>query len=152
MQRGITFGQYIISPSTVFFRSKLSYGLVNLMPVVKGHVLVIPQRKVARFCELTDEEVSDLWISAKRIGSVVQTAFKAQSLTFAVQDGPHAGQTVQHVHVHILPRSQGDFKNNDDVYVEIEKKDRVRRGEAEMAEEAQWLSALFEEQYRFPKE
>lgn len=32
------------------------------------------------------------------------------------QDGPQAGQTVAHVHIHILPRKAGDFENNDDIY------------------------------------
>jgi bis(5'-adenosyl)-triphosphatase len=37
-----------------------------------------------------------------------------------LQDGQHAGQSVPHVHVHVLPRKPGDFKNNDDVYDAID--------------------------------
>lgn len=36
-----------------------------------------------------------------------------------MQDGPQAGQTVPHVHIHVLPRKQGDFENNDEIYNEV---------------------------------
>ena len=41
------------------------------------------------------------------------------ALTLAVQDGTDAGQTVEHVHVHLLPRRPGDFQKNDDVYEKV---------------------------------
>jgi len=51
--------------------SKLSYGIVNLKPIVPGHVLVIPKRVVKRFQELSPEEVGDLWQSAQHIGKLI---------------------------------------------------------------------------------
>ena len=57
---------------------------------------------------------------AQRVGSVVEQHFGAESLTLAIQDGPAAGQSVPHVHIHCLPRRYGDFKNNDEVYDAID--------------------------------
>ena len=54
-------------------------------------------------------------------------------------DGPTAGQTVPHLHVHLLPRRDGDFKENNDVYTELERHDKVEGGWREedvMAREA----------------
>ncbi|MXQ83132.1 hypothetical protein E5288_WYG018874 [Bos mutus] len=65
---------------------------------------------------MSPEEVADLFQAAQRVGTVVEKHFQGTSLTFSMQDGPEAGQTVKHVHVHILPRKAGDFHRNDSIY------------------------------------
>jgi len=110
MDSTIQFGQYLVKNTQLFFRSKLSYGLVNLKPIRPGHVLVIPKRNALRYKDLTPEEISDVFISTQKISVVLEKVFSTDSLTFAVQDGPAAGQTVFHVHVHIIPRVTNDFK------------------------------------------
>ncbi|KAF9906666.1 hypothetical protein EC991_000391 [Linnemannia zychae] len=57
--------------------------------------------------------------SAQRIGKVIEKEYGATSLTIACQDGPAAGQSVPHCHVHVIPRRLGDFVNNDDIYEKI---------------------------------
>lgn len=78
-----------------------------------------PLRQVKRFEELTSDEVSDLFLCVHRIAPVLQQAHSSTSLTIAIQDGKEAGQSVEHVHVHVLPRKQGDFPKNDDVYEKV---------------------------------
>ncbi|XP_042195441.1 bis(5'-adenosyl)-triphosphatase isoform X2 [Callorhinchus milii] len=112
------FGQHIIKSSVVFLQSDLSFALVNRKPVVRGHVLVCPKRGVERFQDLRPEEVADLFLASQKVAKIVEEHFQATSLTIAIQDGPEAGQTVKHVHVHILPRRTGDFERNDNIYTE----------------------------------
>ncbi|KAM9593176.1 bis(5'-adenosyl)-triphosphatase isoform 2-T2 [Trichechus inunguis] len=81
-------------------------------------VLVCPLRPVERFHDLRPDEVADLFQATQRVGTVVEQYFQGTSLTFAIQDGPEAGQTVKHVHVHVLPRKAGDFSRNDSIYDE----------------------------------
>nr|XP_020833174.1 bis(5'-adenosyl)-triphosphatase isoform X1 [Phascolarctos cinereus]XP_020833175.1 bis(5'-adenosyl)-triphosphatase isoform X1 [Phascolarctos cinereus]XP_020833176.1 bis(5'-adenosyl)-triphosphatase isoform X1 [Phascolarctos cinereus]XP_020833177.1 bis(5'-adenosyl)-triphosphatase isoform X1 [Phascolarctos cinereus]XP_020833178.1 bis(5'-adenosyl)-triphosphatase isoform X1 [Phascolarctos cinereus]XP_020833179.1 bis(5'-adenosyl)-triphosphatase isoform X1 [Phascolarctos cinereus]XP_020833180.1 bi len=119
------FGQHLIKPSVVFLRTELSFALVNRKPVVPGHVLVCPLRPVERFRDLHPNEVADLFQMAQRVGNVVEKHFQGTSLTFSLQDGPESGQTVKHVHVHILPRKAEDFSNNDSIYDELQKHDKV---------------------------
>ncbi|XP_076917552.1 bifunctional bis(5'-adenosyl)-triphosphatase/adenylylsulfatase FHIT-like isoform X1 [Bidens hawaiensis] len=149
------FGPYKIDQKEVFYSTDLSYALVNLRPVLPGHVLVCPRREVKRFVDLTAEETNDLWISAQKIGKQLENYHKASSLTFTIQDGPHAGQTVPHVHIHILPRKGGDFENNDEIYEAIDEKEkelkktfdldkeRTDRSIDEMAQEAAEYRKLF---------
>ncbi|KAL2091419.1 hypothetical protein ACEWY4_013682 [Coilia grayii] len=82
-------------------------------------VLVCPLRPVERFRDLRPDEVADLFNTTQRVGSLVERHFCGTSLTIAIQDGPEAGQTVKHVHVHVLPRKAGDFERNDSVYDEV---------------------------------
>jgi len=74
---------------------------------------------VKRFADLSTSEVSDLFLCVHQIAPVLQRVHASSALTIAVQDGADAGQTVEHVHVHILPRRPGDFAKNDDVYEKV---------------------------------
>jgi len=105
----------------VFYSSSETSAFVNLRPIVPGHVLVCPKRSgVKRLRDLTDAEYEDLWRTVRKVQEVVEDLYEASASNVAVQDGIGAGQSVPHVHVHILPRSDGDFERNDDVYSAIE--------------------------------
>ncbi|CAG8584655.1 13738_t:CDS:2 [Funneliformis mosseae] len=66
------------------------------------------------------------------------------------EDGPEAGQTVPHCHLHIIPRKVGDWANNDDIYGEIDKSTKVDNEERpprsfeEMEKEANFLRSFFQ--------
>ncbi|CAA7268183.1 unnamed protein product [Cyclocybe aegerita] len=114
-----------------FYRASLSYAIVNLKPIAPGHVLVVPKRVVPRLTDLDDKELSCLMSSVKRVGSVVEKAYGGDALTIACQDGKAAGQTVPHVHFHIIPRKlQGDpfGENNDEIYPELERNEAALPG------------------------
>nr|XP_032637722.1 bis(5'-adenosyl)-triphosphatase isoform X2 [Chelonoidis abingdonii] len=115
------------------------------------YVLVCPLRLVERFRDLHPEEVADLFQTTQMVGNVVEKHFCGTSLTISIQDGPEAGQTVKHVHVHVLPRKVGDFSRNDSVYDELERHDKGEedspvkwRSEDEMAAEAASLKKYFQ--------
>jgi hypothetical protein len=69
------FGHLQIDASQVFYATSKSLAIVNLKPVVPGHCLVIPRRCTSRFCHLSAEEVSDLWTTAQKVGSVLENHF-----------------------------------------------------------------------------
>ncbi|XP_072026528.1 bis(5'-adenosyl)-triphosphatase-like isoform X2 [Amphiura filiformis] len=114
-----SFGKHLVKGSQVFFRSGLSFGFVNRKPVLPGHILVSPLRVVERFRDLTNDELADLFQSTQIISKVIEQEYNATSLSIALQDGPDAGQTVEHVHVHVLPRKPEDFKANDEIYDKV---------------------------------
>lgn len=144
------FGKHLIKPSVAFLKTELSFAFVNRKPVVPGHVLVCPLRPAKRFRDLWPEEVSDLFNTVQRVSNVVETHFGGTSLTISIQDGPDAGQTVNHVHVHILPRRPGDFERNDKVYEILQEHDKEEqdspdkwRTEEDMEREAASLRKYF---------
>ncbi|CAL6287517.1 unnamed protein product [Bathycoccus prasinos] len=154
-----------IPPSHVFYETPLSFAFVNIKPVVPGHVLVVPKRIVEKFEEMTTEEITDVMSTSQRVSKAVKKIHSANSMTLTVQDGEDAGQTVFHVHVHVMPRKPNDFARNDDVYEKLEKceeeerkarmdfaedgEERTPRGEEEMEKEATELrrAMTMEESY-----
>lgn len=72
---------------------------------------------------MSAEEIEDLFLLSQLVGNVVEKRYGRNALTLSIQDGADAGQTVDHVHVHVLPRSPTDFARNDDVYEKIDKTD-----------------------------
>jgi len=115
------FGQFQISSSQIFYESpsNLTAAIVNLRPIVQGHVLVIPTRVVPKISGLNSDEYDDLWRSVRCVQKMLEDHYNAGGFNVAVQDGVVAGQSVNHVHVHILPRVSGDFERNDDIYDEL---------------------------------
>lgn len=147
-QKVYKFGHCQIKSDQVFYKTQLSYAFVNIKPVLPGHVLVAPLRHAERFSDLTPNETADLFTTVQSVSNAVKKHFKGTSLTIAIQDGKEAGQTVQHVHVHILPRRAGDIPNNDDIYHELERHDKEvkpgdLRSEEVMAAEASQLRQYF---------
>ena len=101
-----SFGPHVISAETLFFASpeRRTVAFVNLKPLLPGHVLVSPARCVQQLHELSADEVADLWRSVRTVQRIVEDAHGATGADIGVQDGKIAGQSVPHVHVHILPR------------------------------------------------
>lgn len=105
-------------------------------------VLVASRRNVCRLKELRPDEIADLFQTVCKVQRMLEHVHSTTSSTVTVQDGELAGQTVRHVHCHVMPRRAGDFTNNDDIYVALERHDTVdtekpRRPVDEMSAEAE---------------
>lgn len=68
-----------------------------------------PRRVVPRVGDLTPSETSDLFLTVRRVGRMIERVYGASSLNIAVQDGVDAGQSVPHVHTHVIPRKRADL-------------------------------------------
>ena len=64
-----------------------------------------------RFNDLSAAEVQDLFLTVQRVSRMVERVFTASSLNIAIQDGIDAGQSVPHVHAHIIPRKKNDLEH-----------------------------------------
>lgn len=159
----------------VFFRAADSscFAIVNLKPIVPGHILVVPSAPYHRLSEVPADEVSSLFQSVQEISRGLEKVFEAEAVTIAVQDGAAAGQTVPHLHVHILPRKSGDIVPKDLVYEHLEQwgldirkllkkvdkdepkiwvdadEDRKPRSKEQMQKEATFLGSFFTAQGKF---
>jgi len=78
------------------------------IPIVPGHVLVVPKRHVERYEELTPGEKDGIETLRTRLTRALATSFSATGFNYAWNDGAVAGQSVPHFHLHVVPRKEGD--------------------------------------------
>tara|TARA_B100001123_G_C14920903_1_gene871720 strand:- start:82 stop:459 length:378 start_codon:yes stop_codon:yes gene_type:complete len=98
--------QKIIHSTELFFVVRDSY------PVTKLHTLIIPNRHVSNFFDLNDNELNDLnKILKKQRQSLLDLDKEITGFNIGVNAGVDAGQTIMHVHIHLIPRRKGDVEN-----------------------------------------
>ncbi|MCI5051828.1 MAG: HIT domain-containing protein [Simkaniaceae bacterium] len=101
------FGKYDVN-DRVILKNDLAYAFVAYMPILPGHSLLCPVREVATFEELKPEEIKAIFELLPKIKHALQKEFGATGFNVAWNEGEIAGQTVPHLHLHIVPRSEGD--------------------------------------------
>jgi len=90
--------------------TKSEYVLYNIRKSNKGRCLVVPKRHVSNIRELTDKEAESLIVTAKYVSRVLNNYLKPEGFNYGFNEGTIAGQEVEHLHFHILPRFKGDKK------------------------------------------
>src|SRR5687767_10739672 len=78
-------------------------------PVSKGHTLIIPRRHVVSFFETTEEERQAMLKLLDEMKARLDREHKPDGYNIGINNGPAAGQTVMHVHMHLIPRYKGDL-------------------------------------------
>jgi len=86
----------------------LTLALRDAYPVSPGHTLVIPRRHIASFFDLTAAERTDLFILLDQARAGLDAEFHPDGYNIGINDGPAAGQTIGHLHIHLIPRYVGD--------------------------------------------
>ena len=95
-------------PSFELFEDDASLAFMDINPASEGHCLVIAKQHVANVFEIDEAALLAVAGSARRIAVAVQAALRPEGLNLLQANGPGAAQSVQHFHIHVLPRSIGD--------------------------------------------
>ena len=82
--------------------------ILDRFPATKGHVLVLPKEHYANIFEIDPDLGGRLFTLAIRIAGIVKKATGVTDMNILQNNGPLAGQTVDHFHLHIIPRYEGD--------------------------------------------
>ena len=80
---------------------------LDIMPCVEGHTLVIPKLEVKRLEDLPESEALSLMLTIQNVAKAVCAAFDGIDYNLILNNGANAGQEIEHVHFHVLPRSEG---------------------------------------------
>jgi diadenosine tetraphosphate (Ap4A) HIT family hydrolase len=96
-------------PSTRIYEDDTVIAFMDIHPLRPGHVLIIPREHVQQLHQLTPTTQAHLINTGSRIAhALYQSSLKPAAVHYVVNDGPAAQQTVPHVHLHVMPRYQGD--------------------------------------------
>lgn len=99
------------SEREIIASTSLSIAFFDGYPVSQGHVLIIPRRHVASFFDLAENEQLDMLMLAKRVKDIIDEMYHPDGYNIGVNVGEAAGQSVFHVHMHVIPRYKGDVPN-----------------------------------------
>jgi len=91
-------------PSKKVYEDAHAFAFLDINPCTKGHTLVVPKKHYSHLRDMPDEETAALLAAALAIEKRVVEALQAAGANIGINDGRAAGQEVQHVHVHVIPR------------------------------------------------
>jgi histidine triad (HIT) family protein len=95
-------------PSERVYEDAQTLALMDLMPQSEGHVLVISREPAETIFELSSEAAAACIRTTQRVAAAVRCAFEVPGIMIMQMNGSAAGQTVPHVHFHIIPRRPGE--------------------------------------------
>lgn len=97
-----------LDSSTPLFSNDLAVVIEDCFPVSLGHCLVIPKRHFISLFESTEEERGAFWVLLDQARQYLMTKYWPDGFNIGINDGAAAGQTVMHLHIHLIPRYSGD--------------------------------------------
>lgn len=96
------------SVNRIFIESANFYARYDNYPAVPGHVEVVPKRHVESFFELTEAEAAEAYELLKQARSRLAEEYAPAGYTIGINEGRAAGRSVDHLHIHLIPRHDGD--------------------------------------------
>ena len=98
-------------PENILREDALVFAKYDKYPVSLGHTLIIPKRHVADFFDLTKEEMQACWSMVQEMQFFLTEEYQPDGFNVGINIGEAAGQTIFHVHIHLMPRYIGDVDN-----------------------------------------
>lgn len=94
--------------SRVLFRNEAAIAVRDAFPVSPGHTLVIPLKHIESFFEASAEDRAAMFELLNAAKQQLQTEYAPAGYNIGINDGAAAGQTIRHLHMHLIPRYAGD--------------------------------------------
>ncbi|WOS96798.1 HIT family protein [Nosocomiicoccus massiliensis] len=118
--------------ANIIYEDDKFIAFLDAFPVVKGHTLVVPKKRIENIFDLDDETANDYMKVIRNVSKAVHDTFNPEGLNVIQNNGEFAGQSVFHIHFHILPR----YKDEHDGFgykwedIEFTKEEREQFAEA----------------------
>ncbi len=94
--------------SRKLFENNFAIAIRDAYPVSEGHTLIIPKRHIRSLFETTEKERYALYNLLEKVRTELDITLVPSGYNIGINDGATAGQTVPHLHIHLIPRYPGD--------------------------------------------
>ena len=95
-------------PAKIVYEDDFAIAFLDISPCAEGHTVVIPKQHFEKFTDMEEKDAGNLFASVQKVAKAVEKALDIQASNIGLNNGRAAGQEVPHVHVHIIPREEGD--------------------------------------------
>ncbi|MBO4981165.1 MAG: HIT family protein [Lachnospiraceae bacterium] len=95
-------------PSKTLYEDEDFRVILDLGPATKGHALILPKEHAANIYEITDSQAAKVMVVAKKMAALITEKLQCDGFNLVQNNGETAGQTVNHFHLHLIPRYQND--------------------------------------------
>lgn len=94
--------------SKIIYEDNLVLAFLDANPLTKGHTLIIPKNHADNILELADKDLIAVFRAAKLVADKLNESLEPSGFTIGVNHGKISGQSIDHFHLHLVPRFQGD--------------------------------------------
>lgn len=95
-------------PSKKIYEDELLYGVLDINPAAKGHILLLPKEHYAIMPQVPDVVIGHLFLVSKYLSQIILKTLKATGTNIFIANGQAAGQRSQHFMLHVIPRKEAD--------------------------------------------
>lgn len=95
-------------PSEVIYEDDSVLAFLDIHPLSPGHTLIVPKVHSENILDLPDEEAAKAFVSVKKVTALLSEKLKPKGFTIGINHGRIGGQLVDHLHIHVIPRFEGD--------------------------------------------
>jgi len=105
--------------SKIIYEDEFSIAFLDINPSQKGHLLVIPKKHYQNLSEVPEEELAKLFETVKKMTKLLERRLNVSSFNIGWNHGKDAGQVINHLHIHIIPRYPNDGGGSMQTIVEV---------------------------------
>lgn len=98
-----------LPPDRIVVQNELAIWIYDGFPISAGHSLIIPKRHIASFFEASSDERTAMLALLDQAKAQVSHEHQPAAFNIGINDGAAAGQTIPHLHIHLIPRYEGDI-------------------------------------------
>jgi histidine triad (HIT) family protein len=95
-------------PAYVVQEDADTLAFLDIHPRAPGHTMVVPKAHMEKLADCAEAQISTLFAAVRRVAALLRERLRADGLTIGINEGEASGQTVGHLHVHLIPRFRGD--------------------------------------------